>query len=64
MFDEDSQIKDQSLSRIDDEESRIDASKRLTAKERVANLKKQLELKKKMLRGAIEDPNKLEEEKE
>jgi len=64
MFDEDSQIKDQSLSRIDDEESRIDASKRLTAKERVANLKKQLELKKKMLRGEIEDPTKQEEEKE
>lgn len=63
MFDEDSQIKDQSLSRIDDEESRIDASKRLTAKERVANLKKQLELKKKMLRGEIADP-KQEEEKE
>jgi RNA polymerase-binding transcription factor DksA len=52
------------LSRIDDEESRIDASKRLTAKERVANLKKQLELKKKMLRGEIEDPTKHEEEKE
>ena len=39
MFDEDSQIQDKSLSRVDDEESRIDASKRLTAKERVAKLK-------------------------
>ena len=37
MFDDDSQIKDTSLAH--DEESRIDASKRLTAKERVAKLK-------------------------
>lgn len=58
----DSQIHDKSLSRVDDEESRIDASKRLTAKEKVANLKKQLELKKKMLRGEIVD-DKQEEEK-
>lgn len=38
---EDSQIQDKSnnVSRVDDEESRIDASKRLTAKERVAKLK-------------------------
>lgn len=41
MFEEgDSQIIDKSVSRVDDEESRIDANKRLTAKERVANLKK------------------------
>lgn len=65
MFDEDSQIQDKSLSRVDDEESRIDASKRLTAKEKVAKLKAQLEMKKKMLRGEITDEtNKLEEEKQ
>lgn len=58
----DSQIQDKSLSRVDDEESRIDASKRLTAKERVAKLKAQLEMKKKMLRGEIVD-DKQEEEK-
>ena len=47
MFDEgDSQIKDTSISRVDDEESRLDANKRMTAKERVAELKKKLELKK------------------
>lgn len=41
MFDEgDSQIQDKSLSRVDDEESQVDEKKRLTAKERVANLKK------------------------
>ena len=63
MFDEDSQIQDKSnVSRVDDEESRIDASKRLTAKERVAKLKAQLEMKKKMLRGEIVD-EKEEEEK-
>ena len=61
MFDEDSQIKDQSLAH--DEDSRIDASKRLTAKERVAKLKAQLEMKKKMLRGEIVD-EKQEEEKQ
>lgn len=62
MFDDDSQIKDTSLAH--DEESRIDASKRLTAKERVAKLKAQLEMKKKMLRGEIADPDKQEEEKQ
>ena len=61
MFDDDSQIKDSSLAH--DEDSRIDASKRLTAKERVAKLKAQLEMKKKMLRGEIVD-DKQEEEKQ
>lgn len=63
MFDDDSnsQIKDNSMAH--DEESRIDASKRLTAKERVAKLKAQLEEKKKILRGEIPD-DKREEEKE
>ena len=46
-----------------DEDSWIDASKRLTAKERVAKLKAQLEMKKKMLRGEIVD-DKQEEEKQ
>lgn len=65
MFDEDSQIQDKSnVSRVDDEESRIDASKRLTAKERVAKLKAQLEMKKKMLRGEIVDEKEEEEKQE
>ena len=66
MFDEDSQIVDKSnnsVSRVDDEDSMLDASKRLTAKEKVANLKKQLEMKKKMLRGEIVE-DKVEEQKE
>ena len=62
--DGDSQIHDKSTSRVDDEESRIEQSKRLTAKEKVAKLKEQLELKKKMLRGEIPDPDKIEEEKQ
>ena len=55
MFDEDSMTKDMSMtndednSRVDDE-SRMDVNKRLTAKEKVAKLKAQLEMKKKMLR--------------
>ena len=52
-----------SLSRVDEEESRLESSKRLTAKEKVAELKKKLEMKKKILRGEILD-DKHEEEKQ